>query len=117
MSVLTGSGYCPHCREEVMLACSAGANLLHLALTLITGGLWGIVWLYCQFRAHACVCCQCGLGLSRAQIKALLRPASDTTWPFDLKIHNRSEFNGILVAHNLVYYVPTSARYHRACWR
>lgn len=117
MSVLTESGYCPYCREEVMLACSAGANLLHLALTLITGGLWGIVWLYCQFRAHACVCCQCGHGLSRTHIKALLRSASETTWPFDLKIHNQSEFNGILVAHNLVYYVPTSARYHRACWR
>lgn len=114
MGVLAGSGYCPYCREEVMVACSADAKLLHLALTLITGGLWVFVWLYCQCRAHACVCCQCGHGLSRTQIKALLRPAPETSWPFDLRVHNQSEFNVILVACNLVYYVPTSARYRRA---
>lgn len=114
MGVLTGSGYCPYCREEVMVACSANANLFHLALTLLTAGLWGLVWFYCQFHTHACVCCQCGHGLSRAQIKALLRPVPETAWPFELRIRNRSEFNGILVARNLVYYVPTSARYRRA---
>ena len=117
MGVLTGTGYCPYCREEVMMACSADANLLHLALTLLTGGLWGIVWFYCQFRAQACICCQCGHGLSRAQINALIRPAPETMWPLNLNIHNQSEFNGILVDRNLVYYVPTSARYPRACWR
>lgn len=114
MSVLTGSGYCPYCREEVMVACSANATLVHLALTLLTGGLWGLVWLFCQFYAHACVCCQCGHGLSRAQLKALLRPDPEATWPFDPRIRNRSEFNSILVARNLVYYVPTSAHYHQA---
>ena len=113
MGVLAGSGYCPYCREEVMVACSPDAKLLHLALTLFTGGLWAIVWLYCQFRAHACVCCQCGHGLSRAQIKVLFRPVPETVWPFDLRIRNRTDFNGILVARNLVYYVPTSARYGR----
>ena len=114
MGILTGSGYCPYCREEVMLACSTSASLLHFGLTLLTGGLWGFVWLYCQFRAYACVCCQCGHGLTRAQVKAQLRPPLETTWPFDLRIRSQSDFNGILVARNLVYYVPTSARYRRA---
>jgi hypothetical protein len=117
MGVLAGSGYCPYCREEVMVACSADPKLLHLALTLLTGGLWAIVWLYYQFRVHACVCCQCGHGLSRAQIETLLQPAQETTWPFDLHVRNQSDFNGILVACNLVYYVPTSAGYRRTCWR
>jgi hypothetical protein len=113
MGVWPGSGYCPYCREEVMVACSANTDLFHLALTLLTVGLWGLVWLYCQFHNHACVCCQCGQGLSRAQIKALFRPVPETAWPFDLRIHNRTDFNGILVARDLVYYVPTSARYRQ----
>jgi len=114
MGIWTGSGYCPYCREEVMVACPASADLLHLTLTLLTGGLWGIVWLHRRFWARTCLCCQCGRRLRRARRKAAMWPAAETTWAFDPVKPNGLEFNSLLVARNLVYYVPTSARYRRA---
>ena len=110
MGVWIASGFCPHCREEVMVACAANTDLLHLALTLVTGGLWGIVWIYCRFCARDCVCCQCGRRLSRAHLKA---PISEGIGPLEAFKPNSPEFNSLLVARNLVYYLPTNARFRR----
>jgi len=110
MGVWTASGYCPHCQEEVMAACAASTDLLHLAVTLLTGGLWGIVWMYSRFCARVCVCCQCGRRLSRARLR---RASVEEPWPLESFKPNGVEFNSLLVARNLVYYVPTNARFHR----
>ena len=110
MGVWIASGYCPHCRDEVMAACAAGMEWLHLSLTLVTGGLWGIVWLYSRFHARVCVCCQCGRRLSRARLKAT---SAEGFWPLESLKSNSSEFNSLLVARNLVYYLPTNARFRR----
>ena len=112
MGVLTGSGYCPFCQEEIMIACTPGTDLLHLALTLATGGLWGIVWLYCRFHARTCVCCQCGRKLPRSRLKMAFTSIPETLLPFHSKAPSSSDFNSMLVSRNLVYYVPTRARYH-----
>jgi len=96
-----------------MMACPAVADLLHLALTLLSGGIWGIIWLYCRFRAHTCICCQCGRGLSRAHLKRSSQTIPESTWPFAANIRSQSDFNSILVARNLVYYMPTRAYYRR----
>lgn len=114
MDIWTGSGYCPHCREEVMVACTASADMLHLTLTLLTGGLWILVWLHRRFCARVCLCCQCGRRLQRTRLKAATRPAGETSLAFDAVKPNGLEFNSLLVARNLVYYVPTNARYRRA---
>lgn len=113
MGVRTGSGYCPRCGEEVMVACGASADLLHLALTVMTAGLWGIVWLHRRLWARNCLCCQCGLRLRRARRKAARWPAGEASWTRDIAKPNALEFNSLLVARNLVYYVPTSARFRR----
>jgi hypothetical protein len=113
MGVLTGSGYCPYCREDVMMACPAATDLFHLVLTLLSGGIWGIVWLYCRFLTHTCICCQCGRGLSRAHLKTSSPTIPDAAWPSEPRIRNPSDFNSILVARNLVYYMPTRAYYRR----
>ena len=113
MSVLTGSGYCPYCREEIMVACTPVADLFHLALTLVTGGLWSVVWFYCRFHARTCICCQCGRRLARYRLKLALPSTPGAVWPFTPGDRSRSDFNRFLVSRNLVYYVPTSARYHR----
>ena len=92
-----------------MMACPAAADLFHLVLTVLSGGIWGIVWLYCRFCAHTCICCQCGRGLSRAHLKTPPQTIPEATWPFAPRIRNPSDFNSILVARNLVYYMPTRA--------
>lgn len=111
MGVSTASGYCPYCREKVMLACTTGAVLLHLVLTLLTGGLWAVVWLHARFLAPHCVCCQCGRRMSRLRGRTARYPDTTAPWPFDPGVRGNTEFNSILVARNLVYYVPTRARY------
>jgi hypothetical protein len=113
MGVLTGAGYCPYCREEVMMACAATSDLLHLTLTLLTGGLWGIVWLHRRRHARVCLCCQCGRSLPRSRLKTLAGAAGEAPWLQEAMTRNGSEFNSLLVARNLVYYVPTSARFRR----
>lgn len=112
MGLRTASGFCPHCREEVMVACTASMDLLHLALTLLTGGLWSLVWLYCRFRARVCICCQCGHRLTRSQLKTTPQPVDGSRLPESFK-PSSPEFNSLLVARNLVYYVPTNARFRR----
>jgi hypothetical protein len=93
-----------------MAACATSTDLLHLALTLLTGGLWGIVWMYSRFAARVCVCCQCGRRLARARLKTV---SADGPWPLESFKPNSAEFNSLLVARNLVYYVPTNARFRR----
>jgi hypothetical protein len=37
--------HCPHCRCDRMFVHARIANWLHLLLTIVTAGLWAIVWL------------------------------------------------------------------------
>lgn len=111
MGVSTALGHCPHCQANVMVVCKAGADWMHFALTLLSGGLWSIVWLYCHLLAPACICCQCGRRLARRQLPAGPATVVDPQWPCDSGALKHVEFNSLLVARNLVYYVPTSARY------
>jgi hypothetical protein len=111
MGMVTGLGYCPHCREEVMVACNANPHALHLLLTLLTGGLWGLVWLYFQFRARSCLCCQCGRNLARTGLQSPSGLLPENLWPAGINAYKHSEFNSFLVTRNLVYYIPTNARY------
>ena len=113
MGVSTGSGYCPYCQVNIMVACTTGIDRFHLLLTLLSGGLWGFIWLYYRLFAPVCACCQCGRRLSRRQIRAGARPSSETPWPYDPSVLKHAEFNSLLVARDLVYYVPTSARYRQ----
>jgi hypothetical protein len=94
-----------------MVACTTGIDRLHLLLTLLSGGVWGIVWLYCRLFAPVCACCQCGRRLSRRAMRAGTQPLLETPWPNEPSALKYTEFNSLLVARNLVYYVPTSARY------
>jgi hypothetical protein len=94
-----------------MVACSTGVDAIHMVLTLLSGGLWSIVWLYCRLFAPVCACCQCGHRLSRRQLQAGVQTLAETPWPCDPTALKHTEFNSLLVARNLVYYVPTSARY------
>ena len=111
MGVSTAPGICPYCRTRVMVACAASHDGLHLILTLLTGGLWGAVWVYLRLVAPVCACCQCGRTLSRRHLQARSSDDGETPLPHDPTVLRHAEFNSLLVACNLVYYVPTSAHY------
>lgn len=39
------TAYCPHCRMETLFTHLKVANRRHLILSILTGGLWIVVWL------------------------------------------------------------------------
>ena len=52
--------YCPTCRKQV-IAIRAGTNhMVHLLLTLLTGGIWLIIWLLAAIKIGGWKCMHCG---------------------------------------------------------
>lgn len=45
MAVKTSGGYCRHCNKNVMTQKNTPNHLLHLILTVLTLGVWAIVWI------------------------------------------------------------------------
>lgn len=58
------SRYCPHCQSRVLAVGTTPNHMLHLVLTLLTCGLWGVVWLLVvvgKIGGYRCVKCGCGV--------------------------------------------------------
>jgi len=53
-------GYCGNCQKQVLIRRKGTNHLLHLILTLLTGGLWAIVWVICAIKVNGWRCSQCG---------------------------------------------------------
>lgn len=53
-------GYCETCKQQVLIRSRGTNHLLHLILTLLTGGLWLIVWVICAIPPKKWCCSQCG---------------------------------------------------------
>lgn len=45
MGTKTTGKYCRTCQREVLAQKNTPNHILHLLLTLVTAGIWGIVWL------------------------------------------------------------------------
>ncbi|GAA4527119.1 hypothetical protein GCM10023174_14180 [Chelativorans composti] len=61
MSIKQKGAYCPQCQKRVLAQGVKPNHLLHLLLTIFTGGLWGIVWLIITvMSAGNYRCTQCG---------------------------------------------------------
>jgi hypothetical protein len=52
--------YCPSCQTEVLAVASTPNHILHLLLSIVTGGLWLICWLMVALRVEAWRCARCG---------------------------------------------------------
>lgn len=64
--------YCGVCRRQAM-AWRAGPNhILHLILTVITGGIWLIVWIGSFFRVGGWQCESCGTRQSSVLVAFLM---------------------------------------------
>jgi hypothetical protein len=58
-------GYCQTCEKQVLIKRKGTNHLLHLLLTLLTGGFWIIVWILCAIKVDVWRCSQCGEKASR----------------------------------------------------
>ena len=56
--------FCPNCKKNVMAVGSTPNHILHLILSILTGGLWIIVWIIiAASKAGDYKCTQCGTNL------------------------------------------------------
>lgn len=60
MSYQETSKYCKRCVKQVLSRRKGTNHILHLLLSLITGGLWIIVWIFCDIKIGGWRCAQCG---------------------------------------------------------
>ena len=62
--------HCPTCGGETLFAKRATNQLLHIALAIVTVGLWLLVWLPIELmnsgQRYACVVCGTRIGAKRA---------------------------------------------------
>ena len=61
MGLKTKGAYCKACQKHVMAQKNAPNHLLHLILTVLTFGLWAVVWLIIAITTSGGYrCTQCG---------------------------------------------------------
>lgn len=59
------TGFCKACNRQVMIRRKGTNHVLHLLLTLVTLGLWVIIWLLMSIKIGGWRCSECGLQVSR----------------------------------------------------
>jgi hypothetical protein len=71
------SGFCSHCGEQRLLLREGPNHVLHLILTVLTFGLWVIVWIAVGARkqARAARCSICGTEMHKVYV-----PGQGTIW-------------------------------------
>ena len=58
------SKYCNFCGKQVLARSPRPNHILHLLLTIITGGLWCLVWLHYSVKNKEWHCSFCGRHIS-----------------------------------------------------
>lgn len=54
------TAYCNHCKKQVVTKKKGCNHVLHAILSLITGGVWLIIWLLCAITWDDWYCTECG---------------------------------------------------------
>lgn len=54
------SKYCKRCVKQVLARRKGTNHILHLLLSIVTGGIWIIVWILCSIKIGGWRCSQCG---------------------------------------------------------
>lgn len=60
MGIKTAGRFCKQCSANVLAQCQRPNHILHLLLTLLTAGLWVIVWIIVSARVEEYHCTRCG---------------------------------------------------------
>ena len=65
MGMKVKGAHCVHCKKNVMAQANKPNHVLHLILTVITAGLWAIVWLLLAAGSSGNYrCTECGQKVS-----------------------------------------------------
>jgi len=65
MAFQEAGGYCSKCGKDVLVRRAGTNHILHLILTIITGGLWAIIWILSAIKFGGWRCTQCGSKASK----------------------------------------------------
>jgi len=57
--MITKTGYCKICDGQVKVEKPSPSHVFHLIMTIITGGLWIVIWVLCLCD-RSWRCCECG---------------------------------------------------------
>ncbi len=60
MAIQEKSGFCATCEQHVLVRRKGTNHLLHLLLSLVTAGLWIIIWILVSVKIGGWRCAQCG---------------------------------------------------------
>ena len=60
MAVQEKSGFCSVCDKQVMVRREGTNHVLHLILSVLTAGLWIIIWILAAIKIGGWRCTQCG---------------------------------------------------------
>jgi len=66
MTQQEATGFCRGCNRQMMIRRKGTNHVLHLLLTLVTFGIWIIVWILASIKLGGWRCVQCGMGVSRS---------------------------------------------------
>lgn len=61
------TGWCEACGRQVLIRRKGINHLLHLLLTILTAGVWVVVWFLVLFVTRPWRCTICGMGASRSK--------------------------------------------------
>jgi hypothetical protein len=66
----TDTGWCPTCNDQRMLLRDKPNHILHLILTIVTLGLWALVWIVVAARKSNAParCSHCGTALQKVYV-------------------------------------------------
>ncbi len=60
MAIEQKGGYCKNCGRQVVVFRKGTNHILHLLLTIVTGGIWLIVWILTGVKFGGWRCASCG---------------------------------------------------------
>lgn len=52
--------YCPYCQKDTLAVGTRPNHILHLILTILTGGCWALVWIFLWVFSGRYRCQVCG---------------------------------------------------------
>jgi hypothetical protein len=88
MTVEISNGFCPKCGRGVKVERKGASHIIHFILTILTSGLWLIIWVICGIMGTKWRCLSCG-GIA-------IKDSSLSTNKVDIegdKIHQDQEHN------------------------
>ena len=112
MGVKEKGGYCDNCSKDVLIRSSTPNHILHLLLSIVTGGLWLIVWLLLIVKVKEWRCTNCGHIVSMSSKDIGSGRIFSDEFHYDGEcIWVKGKENIKIIETEVVQHIPTGAKY------